>query len=281
MIAAGMFIVLRLAAQGRPRRLRPGERAAPARRAHRAASSAACCSRARAAGARRSARCCRSSGCTARRPTSSSPTRTARRASAARSPATTSTRRSPTWPTSTTPTRTGAATASCSRRRSRASCSRSSTCPRRAAARTIAALYGAARALPRGRASRSFYALDSLLKVSHAQAHDAVRGDRLLALLLVRRPDLSTRRPRRGAPRCGAVRAARDRARGRLGAADVRQGARVHRQQAGAAPRRRRRSRSTDLARRRARWPSHRALTPARPRSRSSRRASASSPSRA
>ena len=83
----------------------------------------------------------------------------------------------------------------------------------------------------------------------HAQAHDAVRGDRVLALLLVRRP-------RRGrSPRCGRARAVAIALAAGWVAAHLRQGARVHRAgRRGAVPRSRRPSRSSTSPPG-ARWP--------------------------
>ena len=82
-------------------------------------------------------------------------------------------------------------------------------CPRRAARADIAALYGQF-ALYLAASIAVFYALDSLAQRLDAQAHDAVRGDRVLALLLVRRPDLRRRGVAGSAPDAAdwAVRAA-------------------------------------------------------------------------
>ena len=109
---------------------------------------------------------------------------------------------------------------------SRGSCSRSSRCRRRAAARRSPRSTASSGCTWRraSRLLRARLAADGL----DAQAHDAVRGRRVRALLLVRRPTPW--------PRAGDVGRARrrDRARRRLGAAHVRQGARVRRP--GAAP---------------------------------------------
>ena len=154
--------------------------------------------------------------------------------------------------------------------------SRSSRCPRRAAARRSPSLYGQL-ALYLAASIAVFYALDSLLKVSTHTVTTLFARDRLLALLLVRRPPTPWPEPARRGPRApprsrsppaGCVRT-------------LRQGAGVPRPgRRGAAPRRPLgRSRSSTLAAGRS-MASHRALSRRRAGGHaSSPRASASSPS--
>ena len=197
---------VRVAAQGRPRRLRARERAAAARRAgrrlrrrHAAQGEERLVLVDLPAAARPAA--VRADAVQARRELA-----TARRASAARSRATTSTRGSPTWPTSTTPTRTGVATASCSPAAFPGLVVAFFTLPEARGGEEIAALYGEL-ALYLAASVAVFFALDSLLPVSTAQADDAVRRRGLLAVLLVRLRAVA------GAGRCGPRASPRSRSR--------------------------------------------------------------------
>ena len=131
----------------------------------------------------------------------------------------------------------------------------------------ILELYGQLGALPRGEHRGVLHARLAAQGL-HAQGHDAVRRGRLLALLLVRRPDLRRRRRRLDARGRQVGRARRrDPARRRLAAAHVRQGEGVRRP--GGRPRARARSRRSSrspTSPRAARWPRTARSTSARPR---------------